>query len=607
MKNFNIIGLLLILSVSFSCKKQYLDKTPDEDMTLEEAFSNSQYAERFLTACYSALPYESSFNDLWGRNPFVGASDEMEITWTYPFSHWMTNASWNASNVDNFYDDFKIDYMYKAPWKGIRKVNIFLENIDKVPFGDRGANGEIQKGWFKGEAHFLRAFYHFIELRVHGPIPILDASTKGSENLLDFKRSSYDECVDFIVKECDAAASMLPATRDMVTQAGRPSKIAALALKSRLLLYAASPLFNGNPDYANFRNVDGTPFFGAYDASKWQKAADAAKECITQAEAAGHALYYSPSGDPMRNYYETFIARWNKEVLFALNLGTYFNNHNESCMSPNGMGGWSGYCPTQELVDDYEMANGTRPITGYNADGSPIINAASGYVETGYAATASAYHPAGVRNMYVGREPRFYASINFSGQMWRGRRIEFWNTGLDGRGKSSDHSVTGYLMRKTSDEAVNLPQMLYTLKTWNYFRLAEIYLNYAEALNEAQGPVGDVYTYINKVRTRSGMPGLPAGLSKEEMRERIQHERRIELSFETHRYFDTRRWKIAAQTDNKMFYTMNVGAGTNLQDNAFYTRIPFKKRIFEAPKHYLWPIPQQEIDKSRALVQNPGW
>ncbi|WP_262246422.1 RagB/SusD family nutrient uptake outer membrane protein [Parapedobacter soli] len=580
------------------CTKDFLDKTPDEDLTLDQVFAQRQYAERFLTSAYFTLHEEISFNDWWGRNPFVGASDEMEITWTYPFAHVMTSGAWSPQNIE--------ENIWRFDWEGMRKVNIFLERIDQTPMS------EAEKNIWKGEAYFLRAFFHFFQVRIHGPIPIMDRAATLDDDFAAIKRRPYKEVVDFIVADCDRAASLLlpsyisGATEDR-TQLGRPTKSSALALKARMLLYAASPLWNGNPEYTDFTDQDGLKLFAEYDPQGWQKAADAARDVITAAEAAGYGLYTSTNNDPMRNYQELFYVRHNKEVLFARNMGNW--DHQERCTSPNGMGGWSGYCPTQELVDAYEMADGSTPILGYEANGQPIINPESGYRETGYAEEAhpKGYHLDQIRNMYVGREPRFYAAINYSGAFWRERRIEFWNSGLDGRSRSAvDHSVTGYLMKKFSEESVRIPQNIFTQKTWIYFRLGEQYLNYAEALNEAQGPVADVYKYVNAIRNRSGLPELPEGLTQDEMREKIRHERRIELAFETHRYFDTRRWLIAEETDNKDFYRMTVDKGTHLQDDEFYERSILKRRVFEK-KHYLWPIPQSEINKTPTIIQNPGW
>lgn len=593
--SITVVTFFIALS---GCTKDFLDKTPDEDLTLDQVFEQRQYAERFLTSAYFTLHEEISFNDWWGRNPFVGASDEMEITWTYPFAHVMTSGAWSPQNIE--------ENIWRFDWEGMRKVNIFLERIDQTPMS------EAEKNIWKGEAYFLRAFFHFFQVRIHGPIPIMDRASTLDDDFTAIKRRPYKEVVDFIVADCDRAASLLQPsyingpTEDR-TQLGRPTKSSALALKARMLLYAASPLWNGNPDYTGFTDQDGLKLFAEYNPQGWQIAADAAKAVIQEAEGAGYGLYTSADNDPMRNYQELFYVRHNKEILFARNMGDW--DHQERCTSPNGMGGWSGYCPTQELVDAYQMADGSTPILGYEAGGQPIINPESGYQETGYAEEAhpEGYHLDQIRNMYVGREPRFYASINYSGAFWRERRIEFWNSGLDGRSRSAvDHSVTGYLMKKFSEESVRIPQNIFTQKTWIYFRLGEQYLNYAEALNEAQGPVADVYKYVNAIRNRAGLPGLPEGLTQEEMREKIRHERRIEFAFETHRYFDTRRWLIAEETDNKDFYRMTVDKGTHLQDDAFYERSFLKHRVFEK-KHYLWPIPQSEINKTPTIIQNPGW
>ncbi|GAA4780554.1 RagB/SusD family nutrient uptake outer membrane protein [Olivibacter ginsenosidimutans] len=562
-------------------------------MTLEEVFAERQYAERFLTSVYFNLPEELGFHQWYHRNPFVGASDDMEITWSGAFGNTMNTGAWNPNNIDNNIWNFN--------WEGLRKANIFLEQIPNTPMD------EAAKQRWIGEATFLRAFFHFLLARTHGAIPIVDRAYTQDEDFGIIKQRPIDEVAQFIAAECDVAASLLP---DRITkdQLGRPCKSSALALKSRVLLYWASPLWNGNPDYKSFVNVDGENLYsGTADPARWTVAANAAEEAITTAEAAGYKLYQE-NADPVANYHDIFMKNYNSEVLFARNMGAY--KESEGASTPNGMGGYGGYCPTQELVDAYEMENGETPIVGYEAGGKPIINERSGYVETGY---ATQDHPKGwyltdTRNMYARREPRFYASIHFSGAYWRTRRIEFWNSGRDGRGGNAvDHSVTGYLVRKFSDEDVNIPQNIYTNKTWIYFRLGELYLNHAEALNEAEGPTGMVYSRVNAIRNRAGLPNLPTGLSQDQMREKIRHERRIELAMETHRYFDTRRWKIAAETDGGDFYRMSIDKGNSLTDDAFYVRTFMKKRVFDKQKHYLWPIPQGELNKTPSLVQNPGW
>lgn len=590
-----VVLTLLMSTIGASCEKGFLDKAPDEDLTIDDVFAERQYAERFLTATYNYLPTEIDFAEIPGRNPFVGASDDMEMSWLNRFSHRMNGGTWGPNDVPG-------NEHWSIPFQALRRLNLFTENITRTPMDE-----QVKRTWI-GEAEFLKGFFHFLLVRLYGPVPIVDHSFQPNDDFSLLKRNTLSECINYIVSRCDDAASLLPMTVPAASK-GRVTGAAALALKSRVLLYAASPLFNGNPDYADFVDSEGVKLFPSYDGQLWQRAADAAKESIERSEAAGYRLYRSSTNDPVQNYQQVFTERHNQEILFARNLGVH--SWQEMGGAPNSEGGWSGLCPLQRLVDAYEMADGTTPITGYEANGQPLINTSSGYQETGYAAEAhpAGYYPAGVRNMYVNREPRFYATVNYNGAMWRGRQLEFWNSGAEGKSKGGTelYSVTGYLLRKFMDENnVNIREGRFVLKTWVYFRLAEQYLNYAEALNESQGPVEAVYAHVNAVRDRSGLPGLPSGLSKDEMRAKIRHERRIELSFETHRYFDTRRWLIAEETNKIDLYGMNIHVGNSLKDDGFYQRTYQKSRVFEK-KHYLWPIDQNTINVSPLVVQNPFW
>jgi hypothetical protein len=590
------INLVLSFFILQSCE-DFLDKAPDEDLTLEDVFSNEQTTERFLASVYYNLPWEMNFANDWGENPFVGASDEMDLPFTDIFSTWMNMGAWSADNVPQD--------IWDMSFRGIRKANIFIENIEKAPI-----NENKKKEW-KGEAIFLRAFFHFQLLRIYGPMNVYENALKPNEDFTSIlsQRIPLEKCTDFIINECDRAAEMLPIKIDPVKfnqYAGHATKAASMALKARVLLYLASPLWNGNPDYANFTNKEGENLFPKeYDENKWQKAASYTKQAIDELESAGYGLFFSESSDPLKNYRDLFLELHNKEILFARNFGAFAQI--EQIAGPNGMGGWSGLCPTQGLIDAYQMADGSTPITNYDNNGQPVINPNSGYQEKGFTTEDSpkGYYLKDILNMYANREPRFYASITYNNSFWRTRRVDFAKDGVDGRKGGSDYTTTGYLMRKFLDEGgVNLITGRFTNKTWIFFRLGELYLNYAEALNEAQGPIDDVYKYVDAIRNRSGLPGLPTGLSKDEMRDQIRHERRIELAFETHRYFDCHRWKIAQVTDNGPIYGMNINAsGTD-----FYSRTKVEDRVFESPKHYLWPIYQNEINKALELfIQNPGW
>lgn len=605
-----ILSALVIVSAASSCEK-FLNMAPDENLTLDDVFTNRLQTRAFLANAYSYLPYHA---DMAVDNNFTGSCDEMEIAYGAHTTHAMCSGAW--SPVDGF-----VSFIWTSMYEGIRKVNLVIENVNRCT---ECTADEIR--WMKGEAYFLRAFYHFMIFRAYGPIPIVDHVIDINEDIASIVRSPADKVAKFISDDCDRAAEFL-IDRDSWPSEGisspdyaRATRIAALGLKSRVLLYIASPLYNGNTELADLKDPQtGENLISqTYDPEKWKVAADAAKECIDAAKAAGHALYDAElATDPVKNYQNIFNVNWNKEVLWGRNNGSA--DHWLNCSDPTSFGCYAIFDPTQEIVDAYEMEDGSTPITGYTNNGlTPIINPASGYTETGFTTTAKAGRwEVGVSNMYAHREPRFYASINFAGGIWKTTRAsnwttphvnEFWFTGIDGKNNAgSDYCKTGYLMKKLH-YPTRIPWQSTPLQVWVYIRLGELYLNYAEALNEYSGPSTDVYDYVNAIRTRAALPGLAAGLSKDEMRERIHHERRIELAFETHRWFDVRRWKEGA-TQGQPIHSMNIWEGTYQQDPAFYKRIFVEDRVFESPKHYFYPIPQSEIDKNikHLLVQNLGW
>lgn len=591
------INILLFAGMIFSLAAcgDYLEMTPDEDLTLEDIFSTRYNAAAFQSNIYAMLPDEAELN------LFTGACDEMEVAYGPHPSHIVSNGAWNPNNAWNY---------WAGLYESIRKCNLFIEHVDQVP-----VSHEVTDTW-KGEVYFLRAFNYFMLMRYYGSVPIVDRSLTPSDEFTSITRAPLQELVEFILSDCDRAIDLLEPTV-IDTEKGRATSVAAYALKSRTLLYFASPLFNGNADYADLKNSKNERMYPAYDGQRWADAAAASLTCIHEAHASGYALYKAKA-DLVENYISLFVDNNNAEWIFSKNVGIWGTaSHFDNCCDPVGLGGFSIFNPTQELVDAYEMENGEAPILGYTVlnattnEIAPVINPASGYVDTGFKTTAhpKAWHPARVHNMYVGREARFYASINFSMQQWKGTTIQLWKTGKDGRDHAgSDYCKTGYIQKKLTDPAARINPPIRNRRARVFFRLGEIYLNYAEALNEDQGPVADVYHYVNEIRNRVGLPDLPAGLTKEEMRDKIRHERRIELAFEHHRFFDVRRWKIAEQTESQWIHGLDIYVGTLWNDESFYKRIGVEERVFEAPKHYLFPIPQAEIDKSRTHIpQNPGW
>jgi hypothetical protein len=437
-------------------------------------------------------------------------------------------------------------------------------------------------------------------MRQYGPVVLIgdnvlavDADTKE----LQLPRSPFDACVSYVVSELDEAAANLPleyANADF----GRATKGAALAIKSRVLLYAASPLYNGNNNLESFKNQDGTSLISqSYDETKWRLAAEAAKAVIALNI---YHLYTAPTNNPVESYRGIHLEPWNSEIIFARKANDLPASDVHS--NPRQAGGWNGMGPTQEMVDDYFMSDGL-PISDENfASRSPI------YSETGYTD--------GIFNMYVNREPRFYASITYNKSLWEGgslsspTAINFEVSGPNSAtGHISDWSRTGYLVRKNVSEFTNNGSggtgETYT-RPLVLCRLGEIYLNYIEALNEYNPGNPDILSYLNLIRARAGVPGygsgIPAPTDQVKMREAIRRERRIELAFEYHRWFDIRRWKVAEQYAGHDMHGMNIyGSG-----DEFHKRVVAQSRVFR-PAYYWFPIRQYELDRGKLIVQNPGW
>jgi hypothetical protein len=387
-----------------------------------------------------------------------------------------------------------------------------------------------------------------------------------SDNLQDaalFTRSTIKESMDYAISELDAAAAGLPLNNSGSWKEGRATKGAALALKSRLTLYAASPLYN---------------------AGTWADAAKAAQDVIALNK---YSLYQGGYGN-------LFLDANNPETIFA----RYYtkgagHTHMEIANGPNGYGGWGGNLPLQNLVDDYEMNTG-KPITD----------------------PASGFDPA---NPYKNRDNRFYATILYNGAPYRGDTIRTFTPGGKDSKDGPDNwntSKTGYYLKKYMNDSYPLqnPWGNAGFQPWYYFRYAEILLNYAEAANEAYGPdavaPGATMTArqaVNMIRTRASvnMPELPAGLSKDAMRDAVRYERRIELAFEEHRFYDVRRWKIADVTENKPAGGISI---TKSGSNFVYTpKVALDGRKFLV-QHYWLPIPRAEIQASgNKIEQNPNY
>lgn len=580
-----ILCICLIVLSAIGCRKgNSLDITPDGRITLDDVFKDAVKTEAYLNTTYSSIP--SYFFSYINYTFLSGISDETQDS---DVGNLAVNiaAQWNSGSLTASNNPLGIagygnnsDH-YAAYWAGIRDANVFLANIDNanVPIATKRSR-------FKAEAHLLRAFFYWELIKQYGSMPIVE---EPFDNTFDYKtltRPSFQECIDFIVKDCDAAISSpdLPLRITIGTERDRFSKAVAYAVKSEALLFNASPLWNPSND-----------------AAKWQAAATASKVALTTLTtgggqyklAANYGSYFLQAEDISAPTTESIYEVPNSNHInhFALTL---------ICNIPSKPGWRAGVCPTQELVDAYDMqATGEPAILGYRDEDhlQPIINAASGYDEN---------------NPYVGRDPRFYATVWYNGAAYDNvggaiHTMETYVGGVDGLIKTppnANNTHTGYYLRKFIDPRLAPAQNADA--NWKKYRLAEIYLNLAEAENEVNGATPDVYNAINALRYRAQMPGLPSGLTKEQMRERIHRERRIELVIEEQRLWDVRRWKILDKTD-KLVTGMEITKNPN---NSFtYKRFVTERRNAWQEKYLIFPIPLSDasIVPDFNLKQNPGW
>jgi hypothetical protein len=438
-------------------------------------------------------------------------------------------------------------------WKTINQVNIFLQKIEEVPNNVDAAT----KNRMVGEMKAIRAFSYFNLISLFGGVPLITKPFALDDDFM-VPRNSYKEVMDFVLSELEESIGLLPLEYDSKNK-GRATKGAAMAIKARALLYRASPL--NNPEN---------------DIQKWKDAANAAKAIIDLNK-------YSLFPDYRTLFLEENI--YNSEAIWQRpynQLITKEAAYIELSSYPNGYNGFGQIHPIQNLVDDYETIRGLLP------ENDPQ------------------YDP---QNPYVDRDPRFYASILHDGMFWKGREVE---TFLPGGKDSNEGPVsgwnatqTGYYPRKFCNERIDNPSgnnMSQTPYTW--FRYAEVLLNYAEASYF----LGDEVTareYVNMVRKRPSVNMPEITESGEALFKRIVNERRIELVFEQHRWFDIRRLKIAPQVMNEDFTRMKI---TKKPDGTkTYEILLWKEVNFKEPRDYLLPIPQSEIEKNSLLEQNPGY
>ena len=591
---------IALVSLNLSCKKSYFDQVPDDQLTIEQTFKYKKTAEEYLANIYSKMPDEAHSHSAPDRNagPWTAASDEAEYDWGYTISNSINVGSYDASS------GFVADY-WKSFYQGIRNAGVFIQNADQVT--DMSAQLKTQ---YKAEARALRAIYYFNLMRIYGPVVLLkDQLISPDVPLSDmqFARSPFDECANYVATELELAAKDLPA-KPASDDYGRITAGFALAVRSEVLLFMASPLFNGNTEFSDLKNKDGIALIAQqYDALKWKLAADAAKAFIDRFVPAVYNLYTAndASGNfsPYLSCRDVFLVDWNPEVIYARIEAAITDRQYDTTPYhqgfPDAARGAGSLGATQNMADAFFTANGRA-----------IDDPASGYTKKGESMFKAPFDDQAriTYNQWTNREPRFYVNITYNGSKWLNTSSGDIITGLYVDGNSgratggNDYSPTGYIVRKnttTGDRTIGN-------RSWIMLRLAEIYLNYAEALNEYEPGNADILKYVNLVRKRAGIPeygsSIAAPIGQEATREAIRRERRVELAFENNRYFDVRRWKIAPATDNGPIYGLNI----NARLPEFYQQIAFEYRVFQK-RNYFFPIPQIDINNDKQLVQNPGW
>lgn len=583
MKKVLYLALVFFGIVLFSACSDILDKKPLTEVSDGDLWSDPALVNSFVNSRYNQIGYNGC------ESMLSSACDESDMPWLRGCE--ITNfARMSATDLGRMNGAWygNDNRSWSTKWTNISNCNIFFERVGNVPFAS-----ESERTLLKGQVRFIRAYEYFDLISRWGGLPILTKSftIKDQAEIVGQKRNTYQECIDFLVAQLDSAATELPATWSG-NNYGRATSVAALALKARILLYAASDLMNvgvKNPEVGYTQPLP----------DRWQKAAQATTEALDAALKAGYHLYNKVS-DPAKNYQQIFLDNTsaNTEAIF-FRMGTASSDgeniyNGDQYNGPNGYGGWGGNCPLQELVDDYEVVkNGVATPFNWNDK-------------------EEASHP------YENRDPRFYATILYDGAQWMSRPLEtFFTVDASGKetggGKDSKYgndswntSPTGYNLKKFQDETYVQNSWNFKAKNWNIIRMAELYLNKAEALYEI-GDENGAREAVNAVRKRAGLPDVVA--SGSDLLEAIKHERRIELAFEEHRYYDVRRWKDAPKYFGRAVHSVMIKKypdGHKTYEPSSIRNAVGGDRKWD-DKMYWLPIPKSEMDKNPNFVQNPGY
>lgn len=577
------IGAWMQLLTAVSCTDSY-EGTPvnmfTEDYLFSRTDSNGVVARQFLNRIYWYM--RNGHNGVNGDYLDAASDDALSVNSGDPDVYKLAVGRYSASST------IPSDMIWTDPYGLIRRVNILLNGIDVVPFNttyiDALGNARPLNVSMKAEARFLRAYFYFELMKRYGGIPIIGDKVYDLNENIELPRSTFEQTVKYIVSELDAIKDDLRSLPlpDAAANAHVVTTQAAQALKIRVLLYAASPLFNEKPVESGNELVG----YATYDRERWKTAADAARSFMNAYGTDGGPLGLDPNfKDVFTNWYDNTI---HKEMIFFRE-----NDSNTSIETANGPLGLSGAKqgngrtnPTQNLVDAFLMKDGY------------FIN------EEGSAYEYDPQHP------YDNRDPRLEYTIIHNGTNWLNNTMQTWQGGANNP-LGSSYSLTSYYMRKFMGNFESGSEYQATLHNWVMFRYAEILLNFAEAENEyLSSPSQDVYDAIIALRKRAGIEagndnlyGLRDDMSQADMRKVIQNERRIELAFEEHRYWDIRRWRLAemiyAQPVKGMFITTSLTGTTYIPQDVL--------TVDWDNKRYLYPIPYSEVIKNKNMVQNPNW
>ncbi|KAA6300957.1 MAG: RagB/SusD family nutrient uptake outer membrane protein [Candidatus Ordinivivax streblomastigis] len=578
------IWLFLILPAFVACNEDFLEKQPLDKLSETAIFSSEMLMEQYVNALYNVVPHPFTEGSL------AACTDEAFFHFGGTSCNRISRGELTPDNVafeadGGTFHNSRMTFLplWSRVFSYLRDMNVFLERVDNTTVS------ESVKNRLKGEVLFMRAWTYSNLLIRYSGVPIMEKAYQLGDTY-DKKRDNYDACVDFVIKDLNEAIGLLA---DKAVVKGRVSADVCRALKARTYLYAASPLFNDPSDPV------GSVFKGAYSRDKWKLARDAAKEFIDHG---GYSL--APTYDDYWtnvNSQEVIWARY-----FDATTSTTSQYNAQFYYSPSGenIGGWDSCLPWENMVVDYEMvATGKKPFE----DGS-------------------GYDPA---NPWAGRDPRFYKSILTPETEYLGKKIQICSPATGNAiimdndkwySLTTGTNGTGYWMHKWLIDGATVSESINSTLMYPWFRLAEIYLIYAEAALEYNDDVTTCAEYINKIRDRADvrMPNVSSSLSVVEMRKKLIQERRIEYAFENQRYFDVRRWKLAPIYENTQGWVIS---GVRHDDNSIAWNIAKKGANGEPDfsdcrsvlayrnfylKHYLMPIPREEITKSGGvIVQNP--